>query len=674
MKYLLFFFLFFLVTISQAQNSDIKANVKELKRKIQSEKNKTIKLKLLDSLTAEVRNKTNFAYDSIAKITINYAIELDSLDIAAYNVTNLINYYNNFLGKPKAGIEIFNKYFNTLKNHITNRNLASLYIDSGDSYYFLKQVDSAISRYNKAKEFAKKAADERIMGFALLYKGYAYSDEGNFVKASQTLQKALKIFYKVKDTFNIIASKNTLAILYSSNEFLEEAKQERSEAIFLAEKMKSYGQLISMFVNEANDNKKEGLEKKRIHNLYKALEASKKSKYINYYNPILLNALVIAYAENDSIKKAKKYVKELEKNKQNTEGIYEADYYKALKKVAFSEKKYVKAQQFGLKHLKLVKASNKIKSIQNAQAFLAKVFEKLKKTDLAFSYYKASKKIEDSIQSVQKTKSLAYYQTLYETAKRDQEIKEQNNKIHLLNEQNKRKTQLIGFGGVAALALFSLIYLWRTRKFSIDKARLQKIFAQDLIRNIEAEKKRISSELHDSVGQSLLLIKNKIFLDSKKQTDTNLVDSAIDEVRSISQQLHPFKFEKLGLIKSVKNTVNNFQKNSQIFYSEDLEIDTLNISKDKEIFIFRMIQECLNNVEKHSQAKACNVSVENKKDSVIFQIKDNGIGFDVTENSMLLNSLGMKTLKERAQIIGAQLYINSIKGKGTTIQIKVSKK
>ena len=130
----------------------------------------------------------------------------------------------------------------------------------------------------------------------------------------------------------------------------------------------------------------------------------------------------------------------------------------------------------------------------------------------------------------------------------------------------------------------------------------------------------------------------------------------------------------MGLLASIKNTVENFQKNSDIFYSEVIEIEKLEISKDKEIFVFRMLQECLNNVEKHSKAKACNIMVENLNDSVLFQIKDNGIGFDVSENSQIIDSLGLKTLKERAQIIGAQLSIDSVKGKGTTIQIKVPKR
>ncbi|WP_338731006.1 tetratricopeptide repeat-containing sensor histidine kinase [Mangrovimonas cancribranchiae] len=674
MKPLLTSIFLLVASIICAQDLKTQPIVNELNTQIQLEKSKAKKLKLLDSLTATVRNKTDFAYDSIARKTIDYAILLDSFNIAAYNTTNLINYHNNILGNPEEGIVIFNNYFNTLKNKISYRNIASLYIDSGDSFYFIKQVDSAMSHYSKAIAFAKKAKDQRVEAMATLYQGYAYTDEGNFVKASQTLQKASKIFNTVKDTFNIIASKNALSLLYSSNGFLTEAREERIEAISLAEKIKSYGQLIPLYVNEATDNKKQNLETQRIKYLHKAIAANKKSNYFDYFKPILLNELIVAYAENDSINKANFYLKEIEKDKRNTEGIYKVHYYNALKSLAYANKQYSKAETLGNEHLNMLIKTNDINTIQKAEEFLGKVYEALNKPKQSLTHYKVSQHILDSIKSVQKTKALAYYQTLYETEKRDQKIKLQNSKITLLDEQNKRKKQLLWFGGLSLVALFIILYLWRSNKFSKRKAKLEKAFAQDLIRNVETERKRISSELHDSVGQSLLLIKNKILLDSDETTDMNLIDNTIDEVRSISQNLHPFQFEKLGLIASIENTVESFQKSSDIFYSEDIDIQDLNIPKDKEIFIYRMIQECLNNVEKHSQAKACNVMAKDAEKYVLFQIKDNGIGFDLTENSQLLNSLGMKTLKERAQIIQAQLSINSEKGKGTTIQIQVPKK
>ena len=90
-----------------------------------------------------------------------------SIQQSAYNTTNLINYHNNFLGKPKTGITIFNTYFKTLKNNINARNLASLYIDSGDSYYFTQQVDSAMAHYDKAITYADPR--EKLKGAIVLW-------------------------------------------------------------------------------------------------------------------------------------------------------------------------------------------------------------------------------------------------------------------------------------------------------------------------------------------------------------------------------------------------------------------------------------------------------------------------------------------------------------------------
>ncbi|WP_179334459.1 sensor histidine kinase [Winogradskyella costae] len=673
MKNVLIVFLLLFYSITHAQDTTHQHKVDALKALIKSEKNSGKKLKLLDSITDFLIDYPKLGYDSISRVTIDYAIQLDSFNIASRNTQNLINFHNNILGQPAEGIVLFNTYFNTLKNHISDRNMAGIYIDAGDSFYATKEIDTAMSYYNKAKIYAEKAGNHRLKAFAILNQGYAYIDEAEYAKASQYLQEASGIFTSVKDTFNIIASKNALSIIYSTNGFFKEAKHERDDAIALAKITKNYSFLVSLYSNYAADNNKQGLQTERLKHLHKAATINKKSNYFEYFNPILLHSLVIAYAENDSITKAKSYFETLIKDKKNIEGIYESKYYKACGYLAFAEKDYNEALNWGLKYLNIVKTSNQIENIEDGEAFLAKIYEKRNEYSKAYSHLKSAKKIEDSLKSVQKNNALSYYQTLYETNKRDQKIKDQNSEIKLLDEQNHRKAQLLWGSVILLIALFTIIYLWRSRKYSQKNVQLQKAFAQDLIHSVETERKRISSELHDSVGQSLLLIKNKIFLESETKADTDLVDHAIDEVRTISQQLHPFQFEKLGLINSIKNTIENFQKNSNIFYSENIEIEALNISKDKEIFIYRMLQECLNNVEKHSGAKACVVSIENLKDAVLFQVKDNGIGFDVTENTDLLNSLGMKTIKERAQLIGAQLSLNSVKGKGTTIQIKVKK-
>lgn len=673
MKYILTLLCLYIFNFTQAQTKAEPSNINDLKTAIKTETDNTKKLVLLDSLTQLTYNQKELGFDSISRATIDFAIQLDSFNLASRNTQDLINFHNNVLGQPEEGIAIFNTYFNQVKDHITDRNLAGIYIDAGDSYYFVKEVDTAMAFYDKAKFHADKAGNDRVKAFAILYQGYYYSDEGNFVKASQYLQEASEIFIKVKDTFNIISSKNALSILYSSNGFVKEGQQERKEAIALANLSGKSRFLVTLYANSAEDYKKQGDQNLRIHYLQKAMTAAKNSENYHFAKPILLHALIVAYAENDSIQKAESYLKILNEEQRNREGIYESNYYRANAYLAYAKQDYTKALDWGEKFLTISKTSHQWEQIEDAEALLTKIYEKLNRYPEAYAHLKSFNKIEDSLKTAQKNNALSYYQTLYETNKRDQKIAAQNTEIKLLDEQNKHRLQLLWISIFLLLGIFSIIYLWRSRQYSRKKAQLQKVFAQDLIRSVETERKRISSELHDSVGQSLLLIKNKIFLDHKDASETTLVDNAIDEVRSISQQLHPFQFEKLGLINSIKNTIEAFQKNSTIFYSEDIEDTGLDIPKEKEIFIFRMIQECLNNVEKHSQAKACVVSIETINDAVLFEIKDNGRGFDVTEDSELLNSLGMKTMKERAQITNTQLSINSVKGKGTTIQIKVPK-
>ena len=260
MKLLTTVFFCFLFIIVSAQKITLQEEVDKLKAQIEVEGNNIKKLQLLNELTAVVRDEKSFGFDSIARITIDYAIKLDLFNMAAHRASQLIYFHNNIIGQPEEGIEVFNKYFNTLKDKITNRRLASLYIDSGDSFTFTGQIEKALAQYDKALEYGQKAGNELVMAFAHLYKGYIYSDEGDFTKASQSFQEASTVFNKAKDTFNIIASKNALAILYSANGFIDEAQIERKEAISLAESIKSYGQLTSLYVNQAYDNKKRGFE------------------------------------------------------------------------------------------------------------------------------------------------------------------------------------------------------------------------------------------------------------------------------------------------------------------------------------------------------------------------------------------------------------------------------
>ena len=200
-------------------------------------------------------------------------------------------------------------------------------------------------------------------------------------------------------------------------------------------------------------------------------------------------------------------------------------------------------------------------------------------------------------------------------------------------------------------------------------------FSKDLIDTQEAERKRIASELHDSVGQSLSLIKNKIALlmrgISKEQSLNelnNMVSGTIQEVRSISYGLRPFQLDLLGLTQSIRSLVEDTADSSEMTLSGNIEdIDGL-FSKDAEINIFRIIQEGLNNISKHSKATSARVEVVRQNEHIEINIDDNGVGMNGSSDG---SGLGLRGIRERVNILNGQLSISNNFPQGTSVKIQI---
>ena len=342
-------------------------------------------------------------------------------------------YKNNIDGLSQEGISIYKKYKPYLKNFKDKKWNAELHIELADSYFFSGDVDSAFIYYEKAKNYGIDEQDKAFLAYVKLCMGSAYSRSGAFSESSLNLQEAYTAFQQLKDTFAVVHSKSLLASLYSNNDFLNEAKAERDEAIQLAILVKDYGKLASLYKSAAQDDKKKGLEKSRIANLKKAFEYAEKSEFKIANRLGHLSSLVIAYSENDSIQKAeeiiatiKKYPEEL--NKRNR--VY---YLEALQHLAFAKGNYKKAAAYGEEVLRLFRDKQSYIKIRNTELLLSNIHTELNNNEKAFTHFKAYTHIKDSIASVKKTASLAHYQTLYETEKRDAKIQEQESNLEVLD-------------------------------------------------------------------------------------------------------------------------------------------------------------------------------------------------------------------------------------------------
>lgn len=196
----------------------------------------------------------------------------------------------------------------------------------------------------------------------------------------------------------------------------------------------------------------------------------------------------------------------------------------------------------------------------------------------------------------------------------------------------------------------------------------RELFTQNLINAQEEERTRVARELHDSVGQKLMLLTKKTKNLGNLEME-NLAGNTLEELRSISRGLHPATLERLGPSAAIKAMIDEVDGNTEIFFTHDIEnIDAL-LSKEASLHLYRIIQEVLNNMVKHADAKAATVTIEKKKDSIEAIIEDNGKGFEYNEKLKSSSSLGMKTLMERAKILHSKIEIKSQINKGTTITL-----
>ena len=149
-----------------------------------------------------------------------------------------------------------------------------------------------------------------------------------------------------------------------------------------------------------------------------------------------------------------------------------------------------------------------------------------------------------------------------------------------------------------------------------------------------------------------------------------MVDKAIDEVRSISRDLHPFQLQEMGITKAIEHTLSQVDDNSSLFVSSEIDnIDNI-FSPEQEVNIYRIVQETLSNILKHAEAEATRVSVKKFSRYIVISIKDNGVGFDFPEKLQNLKSLGLKTLLERTKFLNGQMKVQSVRDNGTTLEFQ----
>jgi signal transduction histidine kinase len=225
------------------------------------------------------------------------------------------------------------------------------------------------------------------------------------------------------------------------------------------------------------------------------------------------------------------------------------------------------------------------------------------------------------------------------------------------------------------LTVGPVIYVLRVRQLTAEKEK-QMEFSRRLIASQESERKRIASELHDSLGQNLLIIKNKLLValqtmsreiptTAQVEDASTIVSNTIEEVRSISHNLRPHQLDQLGITKTLRSIVRQVNESTAIEFSAEIQDIDGTMSPEEEISLFRIIQESFNNIIKHSGASKVIVKILRTEELITVTIADDGKGASAP------SGFGISGMQERAKMFGWQMLIESKQGTEITIHISI---
>ena len=202
-------------------------------------------------------------------------------------------------------------------------------------------------------------------------------------------------------------------------------------------------------------------------------------------------------------------------------------------------------------------------------------------------------------------------------------------------------------------------------------------FAREVLEHQESDRKRIANELHDSLEQNLLVIKNHALLTQQHQDDSKrmakvldnisaISTDSIEEVRNIASNLRPYQIDRLGLSKAIQGMLNQIATASDLSIEHEIETTPHDLSPEMQINLYRIVQEATNNILKHAKATQTTITLLVSDYAITLRIRDNGMGFNTEETyNEDGKGFGINGIHERAAMLNGTCELKTSPGRGT---------
>ena len=613
--------------------------------------------------------------DSIERLILK---QKDSTLVKSYNE---LTWQYRTVDQNKA-IEYGNKAIEMGNKINFGKGVAQAYNDIGIIYFDQQDFENALLSYKKGFDIRAKLNDQKGIGALYNKIGIIYQKESKFDSALAYAQKALEIYEKLNDKTGISYSLNNIGIVNQNVGNLDEALKYQQQSIAIKEEIKDKLGLSGSYVNVGNVYLlKKDMAQAKVY--FEKAETITRQSGNPEYLANSLNNLASLYQKTEDYKKAMPLAEEsldIRTKLGDTKG--QVSCLVNMGSILTSSKQYSLGESKFMLGLKLAD------TLSSCRGEKAKLYDGLSQLYELTGDYKKSMEmarqtvaLNNLIYTDGMNKRFSEMETKFQTAKKNKLIQEQQFEI------TKKQYLLYASVGIAFLILLLGYSFYRRYKLKQEK-RLQHavIKQQDLatkaiITAEENERRRIAAELHDGVGQMMSAAKMNLsaiesemsFKDEaqKKSFDKviAMIDESCKEVRSVSHQMMPNALLKSGLANAVKEFIDKID--SRII-KINLHAEGLNerLDTNVETVLYRVIQECVNNVIKHSGANNLDISLIKDADGISATVEDNGRGFDTTDKQKF-EGIGLKNISSRVNFLKGTVDFDSSPGKGTLVAIHV---
>lgn len=548
--------------------------------------------------------------------------------------------------------------------------------------YQLKNFDSTIIEGDKALRLARKNTDS--VGVAQLKRhiGVANYFSGKYDVAAKYLQEAIAILEKDKKNRSKLAPVyNDLAKLYRKTRDLDKALENYSNANAIYRSLNDTSG-IAMILNESGVVYEYKYDYKEAVNRYTMsmhlAEKAGDSLSVSYSLSNIAGVYVIEkkfdLAEKNLLRCLR--IREILKD-----SFSMALAYSDLGVAMNAKGDYKKAIDYLTTSNRLAEKMRYPELQSNNYNELSAVSQKQGDFQKAFEYFNKRTALRDSLFNLEKTKEIQRLNSQYETARKEQQIQSQQNRIRMQNYLMAGIGVLVVLGLLLAFSYYKRYRLKQESQLQAEILKQQELKARAILEAEENERQRIAKDLHDGVGQmmsaakmNLSAIESELAFTDPKQKDSfekaiSLVDESCKEVRTVSHIMMPNALLRNSLGNAIHEFVNKLSnKTMQVHvYTEGLDekMDT-----NVETVLYRVIQECVHNAMKHAQATNLDISLIRDKDGISGTVEDNGKGFDPADKEKF-EGIGLKNIITRIEYLRGTVDFDSAPGRGTVIAMHV---